>query len=75
MRAEFPPFEAERDAARRIKEDAIAQLDEQLVAAQGASLEANGCSVFFAADAAEAREYIVDVAARAACSGWSRASR
>ena len=31
MRAEFPPFEAERDDARRIKEDTIAHLDQYLI--------------------------------------------
>ena len=61
MRAEFPPFEAERDAARAIKEDTIAHLDEYLIALK-AKLEANGCVVFFAADAAQAREYILEVA-------------
>jgi L-lactate dehydrogenase complex protein LldF len=61
MRAEFPPFEAERDQARRIKEETIAHLDEYLIALK-AKLEANGCVVFFAADAAQAREYILEVA-------------
>jgi L-lactate dehydrogenase complex protein LldF len=61
MRAEFPPFEAERDEARRIKEDTIAHLDEYLIALKQ-KLEANGCIVFFAADAAQAREYILEVA-------------
>jgi len=61
MRAEFPPFEAERDAARRIKQDTIAHLDEYLIALKG-KLEANGCAVYFAADAEQAREYILEVA-------------
>lgn len=61
MRAEFPPFEAERDEARRIKQDTIAHLDEYLIALKE-RLEANGCIVFFAADAAQAREYILEVA-------------
>jgi L-lactate dehydrogenase complex protein LldF len=61
MRAEFPPFEAERDEARRIKQDTIEHLDEYLIALK-AKLEANGCIVFFAADAAQAREYILNVA-------------
>jgi L-lactate dehydrogenase complex protein LldF len=61
MRAEFPPFEAERDEARRIKQETIAHLDEYLIALK-AKLEANGCIVFFAADAAQAREYILEVA-------------
>src|ERR1700683_3345022 len=60
-RAEFPPYDAERDAARRIKEDSIARLDDLLVLLKE-RLEANGCRVFVAADAAEARKYIVDLA-------------
>lgn len=61
MRAEFPPFEAERDTARRIKQETIAHLDEYLIALKD-KLEANGCTVFFAADAEQAREYILDLA-------------
>ena len=60
-RAEFPSYEAERDASRRIKEDSIARLDDLLVQLKE-SLEANGCRVFVATDAAEARKYIVDLA-------------
>lgn len=60
-RAEFPDYESERSASRRIKEDAIARLDELLVELKE-RLEANGCRVFVAADAAEARKYIVDLA-------------
>ncbi len=60
-RAEFPPFEAERDAARRIKEDTIAHLDQYLIELK-TKLEENGCIVFFAADAAAAREYVLAVA-------------
>ncbi len=60
-RAEFPPFDTERDTARRIKEDAINRLDELLVELKS-RLEANGCKVFIAADAEEARNYIVQVA-------------
>ncbi|HXN85249.1 MAG TPA: lactate utilization protein B, partial [Candidatus Binataceae bacterium] len=61
MRAEFPPFEAERDTARRIKEDTIAHLDQYLIELKR-KLEANGCIVFFAADAEQARDYIMTVA-------------
>ncbi|HLW70999.1 MAG TPA: LutB/LldF family L-lactate oxidation iron-sulfur protein [Candidatus Binataceae bacterium] len=64
QRAEFPSFEQERETARRIKEDAIGRLDELLVELKD-RLEANGCKVFVAADAAEARDYIVGVAQRA----------
>jgi len=60
-RAEFPAYDAERDAARRIKEESIARLDDLLVRLKE-RLEANGCSVFVAADAAEARKYIVGLA-------------
>lgn len=60
-RAEFPGYEAERERARRIKQDAIGRLDE-LLARLKERLEANGCKVFFAADAAEACDYIVAVA-------------
>lgn len=60
-RAEFPPFDTERDTARRIKEDAINRLDELLVELKS-RLEANGCKVFLAADAEEARNYIVQLA-------------
>jgi L-lactate dehydrogenase complex protein LldF len=63
-RAEFPRYDEERDAARRIKEDAIGRLDELLVELKQ-KLEANGCSVLVAADAAEARNYILKVASDA----------
>jgi L-lactate dehydrogenase complex protein LldF len=63
MRADFAPFDQERDTARRIKEEAIGRLDELLVELKD-RLEANGCKVFVAADAAEARDYILDVARR-----------
>ena len=62
-RADFPQFDAERDTARRIKETAIQHLDELLVELKN-RLEANGCKVFIAADAAEARAYILEVARR-----------
>jgi L-lactate dehydrogenase complex protein LldF len=60
-KAEFPSYDAERDAARKIKEDAIARLDELLIELKG-KLEANGCKVFVARDASEARDYIVRTA-------------
>ena len=60
-RAEFPPYEDERDAARRIKDDAIARLDELLIELTR-KLESKGCEVFFAETAAQARDYIVSVA-------------
>src|SRR6202048_3992496 len=60
-RAEFPAYEDERDASRRIKQDAIARLDVLLVQLKE-TLEGNGCRVLFAADAAEARKYIVGLA-------------
>jgi L-lactate dehydrogenase complex protein LldF len=60
-RAEFPAYDAERDTARRIKEETLAHLDELLIKLKR-KLEANGCKVFVARDAAEARDYIVRVA-------------
>jgi L-lactate dehydrogenase complex protein LldF len=62
-RAEFPAFDHERDIARQIKEAAISRLDELLIELK-TRLEANGCQVFVAADAKEAREYILEVAKR-----------
>ena len=64
MRGEFPRYDDERDAARRIKEDAIGRLDELLIALKQ-KLEANGCTVFVAANAGEARDYILEVAKKA----------
>ena len=61
VKAEFPPYDDERDAAHRIKTDAIAHLDELLIELT-AKLEARGCKVFFAEDAAQARDYIVALA-------------
>src|SRR5689334_8327147 len=61
MRAEFPSFDAERDIARRIKQDAIGRLDELLVQLKE-RMEANGCRVFVAADAQMARDYLVELA-------------
>jgi L-lactate dehydrogenase complex protein LldF len=60
-RAEFPAYDSERDTARRIKEEALAHLDELLIELKH-KLEANGCKVFVARDAAEARDYILRVA-------------
>jgi L-lactate dehydrogenase complex protein LldF len=64
VRAEFAAYDDERDAARRIKEDAIARLDELLVELTR-KLAARGCHVFVAATAAEARDYIAGVAKKA----------
>jgi L-lactate dehydrogenase complex protein LldF len=61
MRAEFPPFDAERDIARKIKEDAIGRLDELLIELKE-RLDANGFKVFVAANAAMARDYILELA-------------
>jgi L-lactate dehydrogenase complex protein LldF len=62
-RAEFPRYDDEREAARRIKTESVSRLDELLLQFKQ-RLEANGCHVFFAADPAAARKYIVDVARR-----------
>jgi L-lactate dehydrogenase complex protein LldF len=61
VKAEFPSYEDEKDAAHRIKTDAIAHLDELLIQLTD-QLQKNGCKVFFAENAAEARKYIVDLA-------------
>jgi L-lactate dehydrogenase complex protein LldF len=61
VKAEFPSYDDEREAAHRIKTDAIMHLDELLIEL-ASKLEARGCKVFFAADAAEARDYIVELA-------------
>jgi L-lactate dehydrogenase complex protein LldF len=61
MRAEFPSFDAERDVARRIKEDALSRLDELLLQLTE-RLENNGCKVFVAADSKMARDYILQLA-------------
>ncbi len=63
-KAEFAPYEDERAESRRIKERAIAHLDE-LIVELTQKLEARGCVVFAASTADEAREYIVDVARKA----------
>ena len=60
-RDEFPPYDDERDAARRIKDDAIGRIDELLVELTQ-NLERHGAKVFFAANAAQARDYIISVA-------------
>ena len=61
VKAEFPAYDDERDAAYRIKTGAIAHLDELLIELTS-KLEARGCKVFFAEDAAAARDYIVELA-------------
>src|SRR5260370_24851752 len=57
MRAEFLPFDAERDIARRIKEDTIGRLDQLLVQLKE-RLEANGCKGILPHDAKMARHHI-----------------
>src|ERR1700735_2402723 len=59
--AEFPPYDDERDAAHRIKTNAIAHLDELLIQLTS-KLEERGCKVFFAEDAKQASDYIVALA-------------
>jgi len=61
---EFPSYQREKDAARAVKEEAIGRLD-QLLLELRRKLQARGVKVFFAADAAEARDYIVKVARHA----------
>jgi L-lactate dehydrogenase complex protein LldF len=59
--AAFPQMEAMRDRARRIRAEVIANLAVHLREFVD-SVERNGGIVFFAADAAEANRYIVDLA-------------
>ncbi len=59
--AAFPSYDREKDAARAIKQDAIGRLD-QLLLELRRKLQARDVKVFFAADAAEARDYILKVA-------------
>jgi len=61
VKAEFAPYEDEREAAHRIKTNAIAHLDELLIELTS-KLEARGCKVFLAEDAVQARDYIVSLA-------------
>ncbi|WP_336037168.1 LUD domain-containing protein [Halobacterium yunchengense] len=56
-------IEALREEARAIKEDAIERLPE-LIETVRESVEANGGTVYLAEDAADANDYITDVAAR-----------
>jgi L-lactate dehydrogenase complex protein LldF len=63
-KAEFAPYEDERSESRRIKENAIARLDE-LIVELTSKLEARGCTVFAASTIEEARDYIVNVARKA----------
>ncbi|HEY6394611.1 MAG TPA: LutB/LldF family L-lactate oxidation iron-sulfur protein [Candidatus Binataceae bacterium] len=61
VRDEFPGYEEERETARRIKHDAIGRLDELLIELSG-QLKKNGCKIFFAENAEQARDYIVSLA-------------
>lgn len=61
VKAEFPAYDDERDAAHRVKTAAIEHLDELLIELV-AKLEERGCKVFFAEDAEQARGYIVELA-------------
>jgi L-lactate dehydrogenase complex protein LldF len=61
VKAEFTSYDDERDAAHRIKTESIAHLDELLIALT-TRLKDNGCKVFFAENAEQARDYIVKLA-------------
>lgn len=61
--AQYPDWQAARSAAAAIKRDAVGRLDEYL-AAFADRLESRGGKVFFAADAAEARRYVLEVVHR-----------
>jgi L-lactate dehydrogenase complex protein LldF len=63
VQAELPDWEALRDAGRRIKQQALANLDRHLVALE-ASVTAAGGVVHWARDAAEARGIIVGLTQR-----------
>ncbi|WP_254546865.1 LUD domain-containing protein [Halomarina pelagica] len=58
----FERYEASREAARAIKEDAIERLPE-LIDRVRESVEANGGTVYVAEDAADANRYITEVTA------------
>jgi len=58
---DFAGYEAEKVAARQVKEQAISRLPELLEQFKH-NLEAKGARVFFAADAPEARNYVVELA-------------
>ncbi len=57
----FPQMDDMRDRARAIRVEVLSQLDEHLGTFADA-VEARGGTVFFASDAAEANQYIVDLA-------------
>ena len=57
----FPQMEEMRDRARLIRAEVLSNLDQHL-ATFADSVERRGGTVFFAADAAEANEYIVNLA-------------
>lgn len=59
----YPPFEARRDQARRIRAHTLSRLDEYL-AQFAANVEAAGGRVFWAPDAGAANRYILDLAHR-----------
>jgi L-lactate dehydrogenase complex protein LldF len=65
---EYAAMEAMRDRAREIRLHTLANLDRYLGTFADA-VEANGGTVFFAADASEANEYVVQLAAAKAVQG------
>jgi L-lactate dehydrogenase complex protein LldF len=64
--AERPDWEALRIRAREIKRDALDHLDRHLEALER-QVQAQGGTVFWARDAAEAQKYIVDLALTRGC--------
>ena len=62
-KARYQDWEHARDAAAAVRREAIEHLDEHLPRLI-AQLESRGAQVFVAADAARARQYIVDLARR-----------
>ncbi len=61
MAAAFPPYYQEKAEARRVKAEAINRLPD-LLAEFKRNFEAKGGRLFFARDAAQARNYIVELA-------------
>ena len=59
----YPEAEAEREMARRIKEEAVARLDEHLETLE-ASVTGRGGTVHWARDAQEANEIVLELAKR-----------
>jgi len=62
-RSRFSDWQAARERAFRIKQEAVSHLDQYLLRFEQ-NIQARGGHVFWAADAAEARNYVLDLAQR-----------